>query len=136
MLWLGVCVVLAAVFTSLGLAYLLEGIRVAASSKPYRLLLVVPGGMRLHGLAMLSLGLGVFYGLLAPAYGRPVLHWWLRRALLGVFAYSLFLVWEFAVSGLWTGAWSVAGVVWWSASAVLSVLLVKLPPPRGDGSEG
>lgn len=132
-LWAGVCAVLAAVFAVLGVFYLLDGITVAASSKPYRVLLAVPFGMRLHGLIMLALGCCLIYGLLAPLYGRPMLRWWLRRSLLAVFAYSLFLVCEFASSGLLTGAWAVAGVVWWSASAVLSVLLVKLPPPRGVG---
>lgn len=135
-LWTGVCAVLAGVFGLLGAFYLSGGIVVAASSKPYRVLLAIPGGMRVHGLVMLSLGVCLACGLVAPLYGRPVVRWWLRRTLLAAFAYSLWLVCEFTSSGLLTGAWAVAGVVWWSASAILSVLLVKLPPPRGDDSAG
>lgn len=142
-LWTGVCAVLSGVFTALGLSYLLGGIQVAASSKPYALFQAVPGGMHTWGLLMLANGLALAYGLLAPLYGRPLLRWWLRRALLATFGFSLLLVFEFTVSGWLTGAWSAAGIIWWFASAVLSVLLVKLPPPNAvangytdDGGSG
>lgn len=128
-LWHGVCAVVAGIFSALGVAYLLGGIHVAASSDPYALLLYAPGGMHSWGALMLATGCAVAYGLLAPLYGRPVIRWWLRRALIGTFAFSLFMVSEFVGSGVLTGRWSVAGIVWWFASAILSVLLVKLPPP-------
>lgn len=133
MLWHGVAAVIGGVYFTLGTAYLLGGITVAVSSKPYYLLLFAPGGMRAWGLLMLAQGCAAAYGLLAPLYGRPVVRWWLRRVLLCSLGFSLFMVCELASSGVLKGQWTVAGVVWWFACAVLSVLLVKLPPPNADG---
>lgn len=132
LLWHGVAAVVSGVFLLLGLAYLFGGISVAVSSAPYALLLYAPGGMHLWGAVMVAVGGSIAWGLAAPVYGRPVIRWWLRRSLLAATGYSLFLVCEFIGSGVLTGAWAVAGIVWWFASAVLSVLLVKLPPPASE----
>lgn len=136
MLWAGFCVVIAGVHTVAGAAYLVGGIRVADSSEPYKLLLFVPGGMHVWGLFMFCAGLALLHGLLPTLYGQPALRWWLRRALIATFALSFLLVWEFVGSWWLTGALSVLGVILWSAFAVLSVLLVKLPPPVATSETG
>lgn len=130
LLWLGVCWVLVGVFVLLGSAYAVGGISVSPSSASYQAVQqYVPGGMHTHGGLMLVVGLGLVYGLLGPLYGLPVLQHWVRRGVLGVLGYSTWLLVQFVASWALNGALAIVPAVWWSASLILSVLLVKLPPP-------
>lgn len=136
-LWGGVCLVLSLVLIALGIAYAVDGIAVAASSKPYEVVIRwAPGGMRGHGILMLTLGLALIHGLLPVAQREPMNDDWLHWTVLAVCFYSLWLVFAFAGSWWLNGQPTVGGIVWWLASAALAALLHFLPPPVAIDGRG
>ena len=131
LLWLGFGHCLALMEVSIGGAYLLAGQRATTTSKPYTVFAhVFPGGLRLHGLILLALGMTMTacLGVMIIGHREPVRI--TRRVMLASGTYLLWTAALFAAAPIVPGGkLSFPAVVIWMTFGCLSLLMsIWLPP--------
>lgn len=129
--WLALGWVIMFICVALGGGYILKSNSIILAKPAVAAFAGLPGGIRLHGALLLTLGLVLGAGLLQPVFGHPEPRRYLQIALFFTAGYWFWTATLYALApAVKGGEFSYTSLIVWLALTALPVILSLAPPPE------